>query len=217
MPESALPASASPETAVPEPAKPAYLPAIADIVAGAGLGLLAGLLLGLSVSQVVGGFVAALSAVLAGFFGLSAAPALDPSTNRAWRIGAFGLACAAGIIAGLAIRSGAMLAPTVEQDVRHWQQAGYPKDQALAYVAYARLGVKPEGATLSPTPAPGATSNALFADKAGVCARLARLPTAPRLRILTQSGDAYAALAATAQAAANPDAALAAGLKSLCG
>ncbi len=134
--------------ATDEPAKP--IRPLPEAFAGAGLGLLAGLLLGLSVSQVVGGFVAALSALLAGFLGLTAAP----GTDRAWRIGAFGLACAAGVLIGLAIRSGALLAPSVDEDVREWQRAGYPTEQALAYVAFARLGVKPQGATVTAAPAP---------------------------------------------------------------
>jgi hypothetical protein len=197
--------------ATDEPAKP--IRPLPEAFAGAGLGLLAGLLLGLSVSQVVGGFVAALSALLAGFLGLTAAPGPD----RAWRIGAFGLACAAGVLIGLAIRSGALLAPSVDEDVREWQRAGYPTEQALAYVAFARLGVKPQGATVTAAPAPGAGSNVLFADKAGVCARLERLPPGAQLRILAETGEAYAALATAVQAATNTNTALAAGLKSLCG
>jgi hypothetical protein len=185
-----------------------------EAAAGAGLGLLVGLLLGLSVSQVVGGVIAALSALLAGFLGLTTTTTIQ---NRAWRIGAFGLFCVAGVLAGLAVRSGSLLAPSVQQDVAQWQGAGYPKEQALAYVAFARLGVKPEGVTLSASPAPGAGSNVLFADKAGVCARLERLPAAAQLRILSETGEAYAALAAASEAAGNPEAALAAGLKSLCG
>ena len=44
---------------------------LAQLVSGGGLGLLVGFLLGLSVSQVVGGVVAALAALLGGFLGLS--------------------------------------------------------------------------------------------------------------------------------------------------
>ncbi len=205
-----------PNDASPEPkviaAPPASRP-LAEAAAGAGLGLLVGMLLGLSVSQATGGVIATLSALLAGFLGLTATAGQD----RSWRIGAFGFACVFGIAIGLAVRSGALLAPTVEADVAHWERAGFPRDQALAYVAFARLGIKPPAATVGAAPAPGAGSNVLFADRAGVCARLQHLPPAAQLRILSETGEAYGALAAAAQAAGNGDAALAAGLKSLCG
>ncbi len=189
-------------------------PLAAEIAAGAGLGLLVGLLLGLSVAQIVGGVVATLSALLAGFLGL-AAPAGAP--DRSWRIGAFGAFCAAGVLLGLSIRSGAWLAPSIASDVRAWQQAGYSQEQARAFVAFQRLGLKPDNATIAAKPAADASSNALFADQAGLCARLAHMPAAVQLRILSGSGGAYAALAAAAAAAADPPASLAAGLKPLCG
>ena len=183
-----------------------------EVAAGGGMGLLVSMLLGLSVAQVVGGVVAALAALLGGFFGLSGRGRIAP-----WRVSAFGVACVIGIVAGLTIRSGALLAPTVEQDVAQWERAGYPKDQALALVALARLGVQPAGTTVAARTTPDATSNALFAGHSGICARLQGLPEAAQLRILQEAGDASAALAAAAQASGNRSAALQAGLKVLCG
>lgn len=192
--------------------EPPGRPLLADIVAGGGMGLLVGMLLGLSVAQAVGGVIAALSALIGGFLGLTGG-----GEARSWRTGAFGLACVAGALLGLFVRSGAVLAPSIEQDVVQWQRAGYSKEQALSYVAFARLGIKPAGTEMTARPTVDATSNALFADKAGVCARLQRLPAATQLRILTETGEAYAALAAAAQAAADPQPVLSAGLASLCG
>lgn len=54
--------------------------------------------------------------------------------------------------------------------------AGFSKEQALSYVAFACLGIKPAGTEMTAWPAADATSNALFADRAGVCARLQRMP-----------------------------------------
>jgi hypothetical protein len=186
---------------------------LGEAVAGSGLGLLVGVLLGLSVTQLVGGVVAALSAVLAGFFGLSGMA----GAGRSWRIGAFGFGCVLGVLAGLAIRSGALLAPSIASDVARWQLAGFPPEEARAYVLYERLGVKPAGITLAERPAPGAGSNVLFADKSGVCSQLQRLPEQAQLGVLKRAGDVYTALAATAEAASNPTQALAAGLAALCG
>lgn len=195
------------------PAAPDRSPLLGEVVAGSGLGLLVGILLGLSVTQLVGGVVGALSAVLAGFFGLSGMA----GAGRAWRIGAFGFGCVCGVLGGLAVRSGSLLAPTIAADVARWQQAGFPPAEARAYVLYERLGVKPAGVTPGERPAPGAGSNVLFADKAGVCAQLQRLPDQAQLGVLRRAGDEYAAMAATAEAASNTPQALAAGIAALCG
>jgi MFS family permease len=185
---------------------------LADVAAGGGMGLLVGVLLGLSVAQAVGGVIAALSALIGGFLGLTGG-----GDARSWRTAAFGVACVTGVLLGLFVRSGAVLAPSIEQDVAQWQRAGFSKEQALSFVAFARLGIKPAGTEMTPRPATDATSNVLFADRAGVCARLQRLPAPAQLRILTETGEAYAALAAAAQAAPDQPSVLSAGLASLCG
>ena len=202
-------ASTQEDSGSPEPAK-RLLPA--DVAAGGGMGLLVGVLLGLSVAQAVGGVIAALSALIGGFLGLTGG-----GNAHSWRTGAFGLTCVIGVLLGLFVRSGAVLAPSIEQDVAQWQRAGFSKEQALSYVAFARLGIKPAGTEMTARPAADATSNALFADRAGVCARLQRMPASAQLRILTETGEAYAALAAAAQAAADQQSVLSAGLASLCG
>jgi hypothetical protein len=184
---------------------------IAEILAGAGLGALVGLLLSLSMAQAVGGVIAALAALLGGFFGLARAD----SAGLAVRIGFFGIFCVAGVIAGLMLRNGGKLVPSVQGDVAEWTAAGYPPEEARQWVALQRLGVKPENATLVARPA---STNALFADVAAVCGRLEQTPGAgDRLRILREQGGALAGLAAAAQASSDPAAALAAGLKALCG
>jgi hypothetical protein len=73
-----------------------WVAVLAEIVAGGGLGMLVGFLLGLSVAQVVGGVVASLAALLGAFLGRSGTQTQD----RGWRIGAFGLMCAAGVALG---------------------------------------------------------------------------------------------------------------------
>ena len=104
-----------------EPAKRLLL---ADVAAGSGMGLLVGVLLGLSVAQAVGGVIAALSALIGGFLGLTGG-----GGARSWRTGAFGLACVIGVLLGLFVRSGAVLAPSIEQDVAQWQQPGSPRSR----------------------------------------------------------------------------------------
>lgn len=185
---------------------------IAEILAGAGLGALVGLLLALSMAQAVGGVIAALAALLGGFFGLARAD----SAGLAVRIGFFGIFCVAGIVAGLTLRNGGKLVPSVQGDVAEWTAAGYPPEQARQLVALQRLGVKPENATL--VPQPKSLVGLFGADVAAVCGRLEQTPdTGDRLRILREQGGAFAGLAAAAQASSDPAAALAAGLKAACG
>jgi MFS family permease len=182
-----------------------------QIFSGIGLGGLVGLLVALSTAHVVGSVIAALTALLAGFFGLSNTQ-VDTS---GWRIGSFGFACIIGVIAGLWIRNGGELLPTVESQIGEWTSAGYPEEQARELVALQRLGIKPTDAELVQQP----SINSLFSagDKA-LCGRLESVPDVQaRLRILREGGGTLPALAAQAEASADPAAALAAGVKLLCG
>src|SRR5688500_20396205 len=97
-----------------------------QIFSGIGLGALVGRWVALSTAHVVGSVIAALTALLAGFFGLSNTQ-VDTS---GWRIGSFGFACIIGVIAGLWIRNGGELLPTVESQIGEWTSAGYPEEQA---------------------------------------------------------------------------------------
>jgi hypothetical protein len=186
---------------------------LAEIIAGGGLGMLVGFLLGLSVAQVVGGVVASLAALLGAFLGLSGTQTQD----RAWRIGAFGFLCAAGVALGLTVRAGELLSPSVAGNVAEWIAAGYPAGQARSYVAFQRLGVKPEMMNVSAPPAATAGSSALFAGQTSVCNQLETMPDQTQLRIMRQAGGVWAGVAAAAEAAANPGQALAAGVKTICG
>lgn len=186
---------------------------LAEVVAGGGLGMLVGFLLGLSVAQVVGGVVASLAALLGAFLGLSGTQTQD----RAWRIGAFGFLCATGVALGLVVRTGGLLSPSVAGSVAEWIAAGYPADQARSYVAFQRLGVKPDAMTVSAPPAATAGSSALFAGQTSVCNQLQTMPDPVQLKIMRQAGGVWAGVAAAAEAAANPDQALAAGVRTVCG
>jgi hypothetical protein len=190
-----------------------WTPVLTEMAAGGGLGMLVGFLLGLSVAQVVGGVVASLAALLGAFLGLSSAQTSD----RALRIGAFGFLCVAGVALGLAVRAGGLLSPSVTGDVRAWTAAGYPPDQARSYVAFQRLGVKPDTMTVATPPTPTAGSSVLFAGPTSVCNQLKTMPDQVQLKIMRQQGGVWAGVAAAAAAAANPGQALAAGIKTICG
>jgi hypothetical protein len=141
--------------------------------AGGALGLLVGLLLGLSVSNVVGSVLGPLTALLGAFFGLSGgAGRLAPAAPL--RLAAFGLLCALGVAAGVAIRAGDLLAPSPAESVARWTAAGFAPERAQALAVYERLGLAPPGAQPAPeTMAARGRSSALFAGEAGAaCGRL---------------------------------------------
>jgi hypothetical protein len=189
-----------------------------EALAGAGLGLVVGLLMGLSTASVVGGVVAALAAALAAFLGLSP----NITSDRTVRVGAFGLACSIGVIAGLSIRTGsAGLSPTVRADVEAWSQAGFPPEEAREMVAYQRLGVHPKSREVSPKPAPSAESPVLFSTTADFCSLTTGLPPTEVLKAIKGPtfGRVGSAFAAAVEAAPVPSQAevVNAFRRSLCG
>jgi hypothetical protein len=183
-----------------------------QVFSGLGLGAVVGLLIALSTEHVVGSVIAALTALLAGFFGLSSIA----TTNLGYRIGCFGFACIVGVLSGLMLRNGGSLLPNITEMVAEWTAAGYSPEEARTNVALLRLGIKPSGAEIVPPPAP---ISALFsADQASLCGRLENISASTdKIRLLKEKGGLYAGIAATAEASTDIDKSLSAGLKSICG
>jgi hypothetical protein len=187
------------------------MPILADIVAGGGVGLLLGYLLGLSVSPVVQGVVVAITGLLGALLGLQ-----QGAAGMSWRIGAFGIFCTAGVTLGLFVRSGSLLTPSVKQEVAQWQAAGYLKQDALAFVAYLRLGIKPAGITISDAPEAKQQANALYAqDSRSVCNVIGLVKDVDQKLAIVRRFPAYAALADASAKSADPEGTLMRGLK--CG
>lgn len=119
------------------------------VLAGLGLGLLLGLIAGLSVSPVVQTILGALVTVVAGFLTLQSSAVDTGFLNRVrmneLRIGCFGLACVAGIMLGLYARTHDSFGPSMKQQVARWTEAGYSQADALDFVAFQDLGIKPKG------------------------------------------------------------------------
>lgn len=188
------------------------MPLVADIVAGGGLGLLMGYLLGLSVTPVVQAFIVAVTALLGAALGLTP----GASEGKSWRIGSFGLLCTLGITLGLAVRGGSLLTPSVRQQVEGWQAAGYDKHDALAFVAFQRLGVKPAELTIAESAPAMREANVLYAkDTRSVCNAIGLLPVADKLKLLRDRGGAYADIATAAEKSPDPAATVTAALQ--CG
>ena len=118
-----------------------------------GIGLLVGMLVALSLSPVVAGLLSTLGGLLAGILGLQqdGADASDGLHARlrvnGLRIGAFGFACVAGVLAGMFIRTHDLFAVPVKEQIAVWEDAGFTNEQAKQFVMYQKFGFRPEGIT----------------------------------------------------------------------
>jgi hypothetical protein len=182
---------------VPDPVAPPPAGAAAQVFAGCGLGLLLGIIAGLSVSPVVQTILGALVAIVTGFLGWQTAapkPAADGVPSPAarnlqeWRIGSFGLACVAGILLGLYVRTSEPFT-SIAARVHKWTDAGYSGAEAREYVAFQHLGIQPKDKTVVAGDMQKAQRVNLFANeqKSSVCAQVNQdLDAAGRLNVFEQ-------------------------------
>lgn len=164
VPEVTPPAAAEPRAAV-----------FPQIFAGIALGLLLGLIAGLSVSPVVQTILGALVAVVAGFLGVQSTGALPAGLGNVganmraneWRIGSFSLACIAGIVIGLYVRTNQPFV-SLPAHIAKWKAAGYTEERAQDLVAFQQLGLVPAGRTVQSGATQTAASGALMAKSTRV-------------------------------------------------
>lgn len=188
------------------------LSVLGDVAAGGGIGLLLGVLLGLSVSPVVQGVVVAITALLGTVLGLKS----GDSPGRSLRIAAFGLLATGGIMLGLAVRSGDLLAPSPRAEVAAWRNAGYSEEDARAFVAYHRLGIKPATATISAPADAQQQTNALYASVGqSLCNAIALVSDPEQKLAIVRKFPSFAGIASAAENSADPSATLMRELK--CG
>jgi hypothetical protein len=142
-----------------------------QILAGVGLGALLGMIVGLSASPVVHAIVGALLTALAGFLhwhgSATAKRAAGQPDGSDRRIASFAFACLACVLLGLFIRSNDAFI-SLGSRVARWKAAGYPEEQALAYVAFQQLGIKPAGVEVVTGAIQQAHSSALFGASTGI-------------------------------------------------
>jgi hypothetical protein len=185
---------------------------VRELLAGIGMGLLVGILLGMAMADVVGGALAAMTALLAAFLGLGGVPVksnpevVQASQNalRGWRAAGFGLACFAAILGGVHIRAHNALGRTPAELVKSWTDAGYTLESARELVAFQETGIVPKGAqAIKPERVAGRTSSALFtAEQDSNCGAFeaSRFPSAAkRLDAFTAAGGVWSELARSAR------------------
>ena len=114
-----------------------------QIFSGLALGILVGTIIGLSISEVTGIILGALTSLLTAFFGLR--PNKEGEQSNYIVIGMFSIACLAGIIGGLILRNNNLLSPTLEQEVAEYRNANFTDAEIKQILLVKKLGLIPEG------------------------------------------------------------------------
>jgi hypothetical protein len=117
-----------------------------QITSGIALGLLLGTLVGFSQSPVTATVIAALTGVLALFFGFNAQSDADGrflanSRVSAGRLCGFGFACTIALILSLYARTHDTLSIPLKTQISTLISAGYTEDEAHAWGAYKNAGI----------------------------------------------------------------------------
>lgn len=151
--------------------------------AGVGIGVLIGLIAGLSVSPVVSVILGALASLLAAFLGLQGGGSVEALNTEqlaaqqqrlrlnAIKAGGFGVACIAGILVGLFIRSNQALMPTPAEQIQKYVKAGLEENYARKLWVFEKFGIPPDGGNAQFGEVQKSHSNALFAgsDDSNLC------------------------------------------------
>ncbi len=118
-----------------------------EIFAGIGLGLLVGTIIGLSIAQVTGIILGALTSLLAAFFGLRTGK--EGETGNQVIIGSFGITCVLAIFLGLFIRTHNLLAPSLQNDIKEYKAAFFDTGDIKKIILFKELGLVPQGYSFS--------------------------------------------------------------------
>lgn len=171
-----------------------------NALAGLSLGTLVGLLIGLSSAPVVASAVGALLALLVTFFGFAQQRAAMAVRTSAARFAGFGLAMAAALAGGIALRSHGALGPSFSDRVARFAVEGMPRQQALELAAYEHLGLRIGhlAQVEAPREPPAASPYAFSSDGDPACAMLDAgqyKNVAQRLEAMGSRGDPWEKIA----------------------
>lgn len=118
-----------------------------EVFSGIGLGLLVGLIIGLSIAEVSGIILGALTSLLAVFFGLK--PEGESGNSKSITIGSFSFSCVIAICIGLFMRANNVLTPSIENEVKEYQLANFDNAEIKQIILLKKLGIVPQGYTFS--------------------------------------------------------------------
>jgi len=137
-----------------------------NIFAGLGLGLLIGTIIGLSIAQVTGIILGALTSLLAAFFGLRSNK--DGEIGNQIIIGTFSISCLLSIFFGLYIRTHNLLSPSLSSEIKEYKNAYFDTAEIKKIILFKELGLIPDGYNFSKEKKQTNRQTALMAGNQGV-------------------------------------------------
>lgn len=133
-----------------------------EIFAGLGLGLLIGIIIGLSIAEVTGVILAALTSLLAAFFGLRSGNEGEKGNQVV--IGTFGFSCILAILMGIYIRTHNSFSPSTENDIAAYKKIQFSDKEIREIILFKEFGLIPEGLTFSKDAKQNNKASVLMAD-----------------------------------------------------
>lgn len=118
-----------------------------DIFSGAGLGLLVGVIIGISIAELTGIILGALTSLLAAFFGLRSNSEGEKGNQLV--IGSFSFTCVLAIFLGLLIRTHNFLAPSLASQIKEYELASFDSAEIREIILLKEFGIIPEGYSFS--------------------------------------------------------------------
>lgn len=104
--------------------------------------MLTGIVIGLSISQVIGILLGAITSLLSVYFGLKREENnTSISTPNYFLIAAFSITCFFFILIGIFMRTHNLLSPSIKQQLLNWTDAGYSIREAKIIVALREGGI----------------------------------------------------------------------------
>ena len=118
-----------------------------EIFSGISLGILTGFIIGLSISQIAGIILGALTSLLAAFFGLKSGD--EGKTANLVIIGSFSIACLVSIFMGLYMRTHNFLSPSLADQIKIYKSVPFDSIEIKKIILLKEFGLVPDGYSVS--------------------------------------------------------------------
>ena len=118
-----------------------------EIFSGISLGILTGFIIGLSISQIAGIILGALTSLLAAFFGLKSGD--EGKTANLVIIGSFSIACLVSIFMGLYMRTHNFLSPSLADQIKIYKSVPFDSLEIKKIILLKEFGLVPDGYSVS--------------------------------------------------------------------
>jgi hypothetical protein len=138
-----------------------------EIYSGLGLGLLVGIIIGLSISEVTGIILGALTSLLAAFFGLRSTK--EGETIKSITIGTFSLACFLSIFLGIYLKTHNSLSPSIDTEIENYKKSKFDDNEIKKIVLFKTLGIVPEGSSFSKEAKAVSSTSLMASDETILC------------------------------------------------